>query len=367
MSRGMTDTLLLLSVLALLSIGIIMVYSTSSILSLTSHNDEYYFLKKQLIFASLGVLLLMAMARFPYQYLAKLAYPILALSILGLILVLIPQFGSRLGGAMRWFRFGPLSLQPAECAKLGLIVYMSFYLAKKQQSIKDFSVGFLPPFIVTGTMALLILCQPDYGTAFLLITLLFILLFVGGARLIYLLSSLVLLAPLGFYLILSSPYRLKRFLSFLDPWSDPTNAGFQIIQSYLAFGSGGPFGLGLGNGRQKLFYLPEAHTDFILSVVGEELGFLGVMIVIALFFIVVFCGIKIAFRARDLLGTFLAVGLVSLIGVQALLNMGVVMGLLPTKGSTLPFISYGGTSLVVNLVGVGILLNISSQSRANER
>jgi len=367
MSRGMTDNLLLLSVLALLSVGIIMVYSTSSILALRSHNDEYYFLKKQLVFASLGVLLLVAMARFPYQYLTKLAYPILALSILGLVLVLIPHLGSRLGGSMRWFRFGPLSLQPAECAKLGLIVYMSCYLTKKQQSIKDFSVGFLPPLVVTGTMAFLILRQPDYGTAFVLITLLFIMLFVGGARLFYLLSSLLLLAPLGFYLILTSPYRFKRFVSFLDPWSDPRNTGFQIIQSYLAFGSGGALGLGLGNSGQKLFYLPEAHTDFILSVVGEELGFLGVMLVIALFFAVVFCGVKIAFRARDLLGTFLAVGLVSLIGLQCVLNMGVVMGLLPTKGSTLPFISYGGTSLVVNLVAVGILLNISSQSRANER
>jgi len=363
----MTDNLLILSVLALLSIGIIMVYSTSSILALKSHNDEYYFLKKQLVFASLGVLLLVAMARFPYQYLAKLAYPILAISILGLVLVLIPQLGSRLGGSMRWFRFGPVSLQPAECAKLGLIVYMSYYLTKKQQSIKAFSIGFLPPFIVTGTMALLILRQPDYGTAFLIITLLFIMLFVGGARLVHLLSSLLLLAPLGIYLILTSPYRFKRFISFLDPWSDPRNAGFQIIQSYLAFGSGGPLGVGLGNGGQKLFYLPEAHTDFILSVVGEELGFLGVMLVIALFLIVVFCGIKIAFRARDLLGTFLAVGLVSLIALQSVLNMGVVMGLLPTKGATLPFISYGGTSLVVNLVGVGILLNISSQSRAHER
>jgi cell division protein FtsW len=244
---------------------------------------------------------------------------------------------------------------------------MSYYLAKKQQSIKDFSVGFLPPFIVTGIMALLILRQPDYGTAFVLITLLFIMLFVGGSRLFYLLSSLMLLAPLGFYLILTSPYRFKRFLAFLDPWSDPRNTGFQIIQSYLAFGSGGGLGVGLGNGGQKLFYLPEAHTDFILSVVGEELGFLGVMLVIGLFFAVVFCGIKIAFRARDLLGTFLAVGLVSLIGLQCVLNMGVVMGLLPTKGSTLPFVSYGGTSLVVNLIAVGILLNISSQSRANER
>ena len=367
MTKRVTDNLLLLSVLALLSIGIVMVYSSSSIFALKSYHDEYYFLKKQLLFASLGILLLIAVARIPYQYLAKLAYPILGLSFVGLILVLVPEIGSRLGGSMRWFRFGPLSIQPAECAKLGLITYLSFFLYKKQNNIKNFSTGFFPPFIITGTMAVLVLCQPDYGSAFLLMALLFIMLFVGGARLFYLLLSLIFLAPLGFFLILNSSYRLRRFTAFLDPWSDPTNTGFQIIQSFIAFGSGGAFGLGLGNGRQKLFYLPEAHTDFIFSVVGEELGLLGVMIVITLFFIIIFCGIRISFRARDLLGTFLASGIVSLIGLQALVNMGVVMGLLPTKGSPLPFISYGGTSLMVNLVGVGILLNISSQSRAHER
>ncbi|RLA93717.1 MAG: putative lipid II flippase FtsW [Deltaproteobacteria bacterium] len=265
---------------------------------------------------------------------------------------------------MRWIRFGPISVQPSECAKLGLIIYLSFFLSRKLKNVKNFSTGFLPPFIVTGILSLLVLLQPDYGTSFLLIAILFISLFVAGARILHLLLSLLLLVPLGLFLILNCPYRLKRLLAFFDPWSDPTDSGFQIIQSYLAFGSGGLFGLGLGNGRQKLFYLPEAHTDFILSVVGEELGFVGVIIIITLFFIVIFCGIKISFRARDLFGSFLALGLVSLVGLEALINMGAVMGLLPTKGTTLPFISYGGSSLIVSLTAIGILLNISSQSRA---
>ncbi|MFH0811993.1 MAG: putative lipid II flippase FtsW [Pseudomonadota bacterium] len=367
MTKKMTTTLLLFAVLSLVSIGIIMVYSTSSIYALRSYHDEYYFLKKQLLFASAGVLLLIVVTRFPYQYLAKLAYPILALCSLGLALLFIPNVGVCLGGATRWLRLGPLTIQPSEAAKLGLIIYLSYFLSKKKENIKNFSFGFLPPFVITGIISFLILCQPDFGTAFLLMTIFFILLFVAGARVILLILSVILLAPLGMLLILNSPYRLKRFLAFLDPWSDPTGSGFQIIQSYLAFGSGGLFGLGLGDGRQKLFYLPEAHTDFIFSVVGEELGLLGVMAVIILFFTIVFCGIIIALRARDLLGTFLAVGLVSLIGAQALINMGVVMGLLPTKGSTLPFISYGGSSLMVNLAGVGMLLNISSQGRASER
>ena len=358
----MTNNLILLSVLALLSIGIVMVYSTSSIVALKSFDDEYYFLKKQLFFAFLGILLLMVGSRFPYQYWEKLAYPILALSFIGLVLVLV--IGTRLGGSMRWIRFGPISVQPSECAKLGLIIYLSFFLSRKLKNVKNFSTGFLPPFIVTGILSLLVLLQPDYGTSFLLIAILFISLFVAGARILHLLLSLLLLVPLGLFLILNCPYRLKRLLAFFDPWSDPTNSGFQIIQSYLAFGSGGLFGLGLGNGRQKLFYLPEAHTDFILSVVGEELGFVGVMIIITLFFIVIFCGIKISFRARDLFGSFLALGLVSLVGLEALINMGAVMGLLPTKGTTLPFISYGGSSLIVSLTAIGILLNISSQSRA---
>ncbi|MBN2468311.1 MAG: putative lipid II flippase FtsW [Deltaproteobacteria bacterium] len=363
----MTNTLLLLSCLSLLSIGVIMVYSTSSISALKLFDDEYYFLKKELVFAVLGILLLAAVARFPYQYLSKLAYPILALSIGGLLVLLIPGVGVCVGGATRWLRFGPLSIQPAECAKLGLIIYLSYFLYKRAEKIRNFSTGFLPPLLITGGMSLLILQQPDFGTAVLMMMIFFLLMFVGGAKIIHLMTLVTGLVPIGCFLIMSSSYRLKRLTAFLDPWSDPANAGFHIIQSYIAFGSGGVLGQGLGNSRQKLFYLPEAHTDFILSVLGEELGFIGVLLVIVFFLVIILCGIKIALRSRDLLGTYIAVGMVSLVGLQALLNMGVVMGLLPTKGSTLPFISYGGTSLLVNCAAMGILLSVSTQSRIDER
>jgi len=363
MNQRATDTLLLVSVLALLSIGIIMVYSTSSIIALKFYQDEYYFLKKELIYAVLGIILILTFARIPYQYLGKKAHLILFLSFLALILVLIPGIGVCIGGSRRWVHFGPLSLQPAEFAKLGLVIYLSYFIYKKQDHIKTLSTGFLPPLIITGILSVLVLLQPDFGTTFLLVSLLFILLFIGGARIRYLLLVIIAFGGLGSLLVLKSPYRLERVMTFLDPWKDPTGAGFQIIQSFIAFGTGGVFGQGLGNGKQKLFYLPEAHTDFIFSVLGEELGLLGVLAVISLFSIVIFCGIKISLRSRDLFGTYLSIGIISLIGLQAIVNMGVVMGMLPTKGTTLPFISYGGTSLMVNMIATGILLNISSQSR----
>jgi cell division protein FtsW len=367
MHKRITDTLLLSSVLALLGIGVIMVYSTSSITALRSYHDEYFFLKKELLYASLGILFLLIFARIPYQHLGKRAYLTLGLSFLGLLLVLVPGVGVCIGGAKRWIHCGPLSMQPAEFAKLGLIIYLSFFLYKKQENLKKFSTGLLPPLVITSIFSGLVLLQPDFGTTFLLVSLLFILLFVGGGRILHLALVLIVFGCVGIFLVVKSPYRLERVLSFLDPWKDPMGTGFQIIQSFIAFGTGGIFGQGLGNGKQKLFYLPEAHTDFIFSVLGEELGLIGVLIVISLFLIVIYCGIRIALRSRDYFGTYLAVGIISLVGLQAIVNMGVVMGLLPTKGTTLPFISYGGTSLMISLVGVGILLNISSQSRAYER
>lgn len=366
MSKRMTTTMLMLSVMALLSIGIVMVYSTSSISALKWYDDGYYFLKKQFLFAALGILLLIAAARFPYQYLATLEYLILGGTVILLVLVLIPGVGVSLGGATRWLRIGPFTFQPSEAAKLGLIVFLSSYLYKHRHAVQHFGIGFLIPLAVAGALCVLVLMQPDFGSACVFMALTIILLFVSGTRLLYLVLAALPLIPGACYLVLKSPYRLKRLTAFLDPWSDPARSGFQIIQSFLAFGSGGVWGSGLGNGRQKLFYLPEAHTDFILSVVGEELGLLGVMGILVLFFLVIYCGLRIASRSGSLLGTYMAVGVVALIAVQALINMGVVMGLLPTKGSTLPFISYGGSSLLVSLIGVGILVNISSQSPASE-
>jgi cell division protein FtsW len=238
---------------------------------------------------------------------------------------------------------------------------MARSLTKKEGRTKEFSVGILPHIIVLGGLFALVLKQPDFGTGIVFAALVFILLFAGGVRLRFLGAMALAALPLLLYVATRADYRKERLLSFLNPWNDPGNAGFQIIQSFLAFGAGKVFGAGLGDGRQKLFYLPEVHTDFIFSVIGEELGLIGVTAVIGLFTLLILRGFRSCYRAPDLFGTYLALGITVLMAVQTLLNMGVVMGLLPTKGSTLPFISYGGTSLVINLMAVGILLNISSQ------
>ncbi len=360
-TRKLSDRLLLLIVLIFVIVGIVMVYSSSSVSAASKFGSDTYFLKRQLCFAVIGFILMFLAMNIRYQVLQRFAYPILIGNLLLLILILIPGVGTTIGGATRWFRLGPLSFQPSELAKLALIIFLAYSLTKKENKIKSFSIGFLPHVIITLTMCGLVLFQPDFGTAMILLSLFFILLFVAGSRVRYL-AYFMGIASLGCYFLISSVgYRLDRITAFLNPWDDPTSTGFQIIQSFLALGSGGLWGTGLGNGKQKLFYLPEAHTDFILSIIGEEIGFIGVLVLIILFIILAYCGIKISIRAADLFGTYLALGITSLITLHAVINLGVVLGLLPTKGSTLPFISYGGTSLVVNLISIGILLNISSQ------
>ncbi|MBW2552644.1 MAG: putative lipid II flippase FtsW [Deltaproteobacteria bacterium] len=365
--RKFHDHVLPLIVLTFVIIGIVMVYSSSSISASNRFGDSTYFLKRQLYFAAIGFLLMLLAMKIRYQILTRLVYPILITSLLLLIFVLIPGIGTTIGGSMRWFRFGPLSFQPSEFAKLALIIFLAYSLSNKEKKIKSFSIGFLPHMIVTLFMFALVLLQPDFGTAVILLLLFFVLVFAAGSRVRYL-AYFAGIASVGCYFLISSVgYRLDRITSFLNPWEDPTSTGFQIIQSFLAFGSGGLWGTGLGNGKQKLFYLPEPHTDFIFSIIGEELGFIGVLLLIILFIFLAYCGIRICLKAPDLFGTYLALGITSLIVLHAVINLGVVMGLLPTKGSTLPFISYGGTSLVINFIGVGILLNISSQLSVKRR
>ena len=345
----------------MVSIGIIMVYSASSISAANRFGDSIHFLKRQSLFALIGFLLMLIVMKVRYQVLRRLSFPFFIGSIFLLMLVVIPGIGTTIGGSSRWFRIGPLSLQPSEIAKFALIIFFAASLSKKEKNVKSFSVGFLPHLVVTLLLCALVLLQPDFGTAVMLFSLFFILMFVAGGKIRYL-ASVCAVGAVGCYFLISSVgYRLNRISAYLNPWEDPTSTGFQIIQSFLAFGSGGLWGTGLGNGKQKLFYLPEAHTDFIFSIIGEELGFIGVLLIIFLFIALCFCGVRIALKAPDLFGTYLALGITSLIVLHAIVNLGVVMGLLPTKGSTLPFISYGGTSLVVNLTGVGILLNIASQ------
>jgi cell division protein FtsW len=355
------DFILLIVTLALVGVGIVMVYSTSAIMAGDRFQDPYYFLKKQALFAGVGFILMILMMFFPYTILKRLAYPILIVSILLLVAVLIPGIGYRAGGAMRWLKIQSVSFQPSEFAKLGLIIFLAYFLTKKDEKIRSFSFGFLPTVLLSGLVVVLVAKEPDLGAALFLSAMLFLLLFVSGARVIYLAGALLLTIPVVYYLFMNVGYRYKRLMSFIRPWEDPTGTSFQIIQSFLSFGSGGLFGLGLGEGRQKLFFLPAPHTDFIFSVIGEELGLVGAMMVVLLFFVFTVRGTQIGFSLDDRFGTYLALGVTLMISLQAVINMAVVLGLLPTKGLTLPFISYGGTSLITNLVGVGILLHLSTR------
>jgi cell division protein FtsW len=345
-------------VLALVGIGIVMVYSTSAILAGERYQDPYYFLKRQILYAGIGFALMILMMFFPYEGLKRFAYPIFILSLLLLIAVLIPGIGHRAGGSMRWLKIQSFSFQPSEFAKLGLVIFLAYFFTKKEEKVRSFFFGFLPVVFFTGFVIILVAKEPDFGTALFLTMMVFLFLFVGGARVIHMVGALLLASPIVYFVLMRNRY--DRLISFFQPWEDPTGKSFQIVQSFLSFGSGGLFGLGLGEGRQKLFFLPAPHTDFIFSIIGEELGLIGAMVVVLLFFILAMRGIHIGFSLEEQFGAYLGWGITLMISLQALVNMGVVLGLLPTKGLTLPFISYGGTSLVTNLVGVGILLRLST-------
>jgi cell division protein FtsW len=355
------DPWMLLAALILVGLGIIMVYSASFVVAGQRFGDPYHFLKKQAVAAGLGILLMFLAARTNYHRWQSLAIPLLVVSGVLLLLLILPGIRHQIGGSTRWLRFSFFSFQPSELAKLALVIYLARSLTKKEDKMESFTHGFLPHIVVFLILFLLVLKQPDFGTGLIFGMIVFVLLFISGTRLLFLSTAFLAAVPVLFFVLTRASYRYKRWLAFLDPWSDPGNTGFQIIQSFLAFGAGKLFGVGLGEGRQKLFYLPEIHTDFILSVIGEELGLIGVTVVVVLFFFLIVRAFQASLRAPDLFGTYLAVGIAVLLAVQTLLNMGVALGLLPTKGSTLPFISYGGTSLMVNLLAVGILLNISSQ------
>jgi cell division protein FtsW len=357
------DRMILIPVILLIGLGLVLLYSASSHLAEHRLGDNYFFLRRQGLFCLLGIVLLVLTKNIPFKFYMKLAYPLLLVSLGLMILVFIPGFGYKIGGASRWLRIGDLSFQPSELAKFSLAIYMAYSMAKKGSEIEQLSKGLLPHLIVSGVFLLLLIIQPDLGTAVIIGFWVLILLFVGGVRLRHLSSIFLLSLPMMLWLVLHSDYRIKRWWAFINPWDDPKGIGFQIIHSFLAFGSGGIFGSGLGDSKQKLLYLPEPHTDFIFSIVGEELGFVGVAAVVILFGVLILRGIKVALDAPDLYTSYLAFALTSLIGLQAIVNMGVAMGLLPTKGLTLPLISYGGSSMVMNLICIGMLLNISSMIR----
>jgi cell division protein FtsW len=343
----------------LMCIGVVMIYSSSSIYAWEHYKDGFFFLKRHLIFMLIGVLLTFIVMCIDYRRLQRFAKPMLLIAIFLLVLVMIPGIGREVSGARRWFRFKFISFQPSEFMNLAMIIYVADFIARKGNLIKSFTKGFLPPVCALGCCVLLVLVQPDLGSTVAISSVVFIMLFVAGTRIEYLLSIILASLPALYLLIFSVPYRRARVMAFLNPWMDPRGTGFQIIQSQIALGSGGLLGVGLGHSRQKLFYLPAAHTDFIFSIIGEELGLLGTLTVIVLFIIFIQQGIKVIKNASDKFGYFLALGLVSMVTIKAAINIGVSCGALPTKGLPLPFISYGGSSFVFDMVSVGILINIA--------
>jgi cell division protein FtsW len=345
-------------------VGLVMVFSASAVVAGNRFQDSGYFLKRQLAWLTFGFVLLHLASHIDYVWWKRLSIPLLGLSMVLLLMVLVPSLGVAAKGARRWLRLGPISIQPAEMVKLITVIYLAAYLTKKEDGITIFRSGLLPALIVVGLLSGLVLLEPDLGTVVVMGMVTVGMLFLGGARLTHLLTLGLCAVPAVLVLVLGSSYRRQRLLTFLAPWKDASDAGFQITQSFLAFGSGGPFGVGLGEGKQKLFFLPEAHTDFVLALVGEELGLVGTGVIVLLFALFVVRGFQIAARARMPFGRYLGMGITLLIGIQALVNACVVTGLVPTKGLTLPFVSYGGSSLVISLLGVGILLNISRDRQA---
>ncbi|MFC4404668.1 stage V sporulation protein E [Gracilibacillus xinjiangensis] len=353
------DRLLVILILAILIIGTLMVYSASYIWAEYKFNDSFYFVKRQLLFAGVGVIAMFIVANVPYFQWIKYRKWIFIGCIVLLIAVLIPGIGMVRGGARSWIGIGAFSIQPAEFMKLGMILFLSGYLVNIQDRIVEFKRGFIPPLLTIVGLFLLIMLQPDLGTGMVFLLTSFLLLFVAGARW----KHFLLLAGFGvlgfLLLIISAPYRMNRITAFLDPWQDPLGNGFQIIQSLYAIGPGGLFGVGYGNSLQKYFYLPEPHNDFIFAIIAEELGFIGGVFVIGLFFLFVWRGILVSLQAPDLFAKLLSIGIVGMIAIQVMINISVVIGLIPVTGITLPFLSYGGSSLTLTLCSVGILLNVS--------
>lgn len=351
---------LLIIAAMLLCIGIVMIYSASSCYAYEQYNDSAYYLKRHMAHFIFGLLLAGFFLKKDYRNLKKYAKVFLVISMAGLVMALLPGVGREAGGAKRWVKLGFIGFQPSEFAGFFLIVYIADILDRKQPEIRSFMQGFMPPLAVLGFSVLLILLQPDLGSSVCILSVGLIMMFISGVNMAYFLPFLVPIIPVLYFLIFKVAYRLRRIVSYLDPWSDTQGAGFQIIQSFLALGSGGILGLGLGCSKQKLFYLPQAHTDFIFSIIGEEMGLIGTLSVVALFVAFVWFGIQVSIKAKDLFGRFLALGITTSIGLKAVINIAVTTGAIPTKGLPLPFISYGGTALIFNIIAVAILIKISN-------
>jgi cell division protein FtsW len=350
--------LLLVVMLTLLTVGVVMLFSTSAVYAREHYGDQHYLLKRQLVWLLVGAVACVATASVPYPKWRGVCTALLVASAVMLALVLIPHVGLKVNGARRWLGLGPVRFQPSEFAKLALVVWLAHWLAKEKRRIDRFGRGFAVPMGVVGCLLLLVLAEPDFGSTALLASMSIAMMFIAGVRLRFLVPT-VLAGAGGFLgLMVHNPERSRRLLAFLDLEKYKQGAGYQVWQAVLAFGSGGFNGLGLGNSRQKMFYLPEAHTDFIFPIVGEELGLVGTLGILLAFALLIACAVIISLRASDLYGQYLGFGIALLIALQALINIGVVTAWLPTKGLPLPFISFGGSNLVLNMAAVGVLLNI---------
>jgi cell division protein FtsW len=362
-TRSVPDVWMIAATLGILGIGVVMVYSASAVTAFHDHGDPYYYVKRQLLFAVLGVVSMFVMMNVEYTFWRKWAVPALLICFGMLVIVLIPGLGVWRGGARSWLGIGSFGIQPSEFMKLAMILFMAKLLSERQNQITQFAKGLLPPLGIMGIAFGLIMLQPDLGTGTVMIGAALIVIYVAGARVAHL-GGLALLGLVGLIgLIAAAPYRLLRITAFLDPWQDPLGAGYQSIQSLYAIGPGGLVGLGLGMSRQKYNYLPEPQTDFIFSILAEELGFIGGSLLLLLFLLLIWRGMRTAITLSDPFGSLLATGIVGIFAVQVLINIGVVIGLLPVTGITLPLVSYGGSSLTLLLTALGILLNLSRYSR----
>lgn len=353
------DIGLLIVVFALLGAGIVMVFSASEVTALNDFNDSYYFLKRQVLWALVGIPAMFFMANYDYHKLKKIAFPLLIITCISLPMVFIPGVGIEKNGSHRWINLGISTFQPSELAKLAIIIFLASSLSSNKDILKSFFKGLLPYLFIIGVLCGLVFIQKHLSSTVIIFLVGMIILFVAGAK-IYHMIGLGLAGIIGVIAaILVEPYRFDRFKAFLDPWAYKSEEGYQVCQSLMAIGSGSWFGLGLGASKQKQLYIPEPHNDFVFSIIGEELGLLGAAVVLLLFLIFIWKGIKIAVHSPDMLGSLSAVGITSLIALQVVINVGVVTSSIPATGQPLPFFSAGGTSLVFLLAGVGILLNIS--------
>jgi cell division protein FtsW len=358
------DVVLLCTVLALVTLSVVMVYSSSALMN---RSDSLFFMKRQVIYAVIGLVAMTFTMRFDYRRLERWAYPLLFATGFLIILTFVPGIGLRAGNAQRWIRFPGFQFQPSEFAKIALLIYLAKSVAEKGTAVKDFKIGFVPHALVFGLFGAVVLRQPDFGSMVVMFLSMVTVLFVAGARLRYVFVAFIVAMPVAFILITGSAYRMRRIEAFLDPFRDPYGASYQVAQALTSVGSGGLFGLGLGEGREKLGFLPAGHTDYILASIGEELGLVGIALTLGLFGVLIWRGFRIALHASDAFGSYLAVGITSLFGIETVINAGMCLALLPSKGLALPFLSFGGTSILKAMMAAGLLLSVSSRTGVHGR